>query len=145
MIGLIQRVKHASVVVDNQCIGAIQQGLLILLGVERSDDSASAKRLAERILRYRVFCDGHGKMNLSVQQIAGSVLIVPQFTLVADTSRGNRPSFSNGAQPEQGKRLYQAFIAAVAACDVVYATGVFGAEMEVNLLNDGPATFVLTT
>ena len=94
MIGLLHRVKHASVVVDNQCVGAIQQGVLILLGLERSDDSASAKGLAQRILRYRVFCDGHGKMKLNVPQIAGSVF-VPQFTLVAN--------ISNGAQPEQGK------------------------------------------
>lgn len=144
MIGLIQRVKHASVAIDGTCVGEIQQGLLVLLGVEKTDDSQKAQRLAERILKYRVFSDELGKMNLNVQQISGAILVVSQFTLVADTSRGNRPGLSKGAEPSVGKALYEEFVANIQKQGVTCATGQFGADMQVSLVNDGPVTFNLT-
>ena len=152
MIALIQRVKSASVSVDEKLISCIDQGLLVLLGVEKADELPVAERLAEKILKYRVFADDDGKMNLSVLDIGGSVLMVPQFTLAADTQKGLRPSFSNAASPEKGLAMFNQLI------DIMRVkgeslrsdlpanwlqTGQFGADMAVNLLNDGPVTFNL--
>ena len=143
MIGLIQRVTHASVTVENQVIGEINNGLLLLLGVERDDTLSSVDKLLHKILHYRVFADENGKMDLNIQQAGGGLLVVSQFTLVADTRKGNRPGFSRGASPELGKQLYEAFVAqAQAAMDDV-ACGEFGADMQVALVNDGPVTFWL--
>ena len=144
MIGLVQRVSEAKVVVDGKCIGAIGPGLLVLLAVEPSDTSAESDRLVDRILRYRVFEDAQGRMNLSVLDTGGGLLLVPQFTLAADTSRGLRPSFTGAAPPEAGRRLFEAAVAAARSKigDRV-AEGSFGAHMQVTLTNDGPVTFWL--
>lgn len=143
MIGLIQRVSSASVVIDTQEIAGIGVGLLVLVGVERSDRPAEADKLAERLVAYRVFADAAGKMNRSVRDVGGSVLLVPQFTLVADTSSGLRPSFSSGASPALGAQLFDRLVAAVAATGVPCACGRFGTHMKVSLTNDGPVTFWL--
>ena len=143
MIGLIQRVQSAQVDVDGKCIGKIKQGILILLGVERDDDEAKAKRLMERISTYRIFSDPDGKMNLNVQQIEGEILVVSQFTLVADTKKGTRPGFSRGASPELGNELYQYFVEQCKTTGLKVETGEFGADMQVSLVNDGPVTFSL--
>ncbi|MBC3766024.1 D-aminoacyl-tRNA deacylase [Neptunicella marina] len=144
MIGLIQRVKSASVTVDGKQTGAIDQGLLVLLGVEQDDDEAKARRLCERILNYRIFSDTKGKMNLNLQQIGGQLLVVSQFTLVADTRKGNRPGFSNAGSPHMSKELYLYFIKQAEAAGIEVQSGVFGADMQVSLINDGPVTFNLT-
>ena len=144
MIGLIQRVTEADVVVDGETVGAIGKGMLILLGVERDDTEEKAKRLAERIANYRIFADSEGKMNLNVQQIEGELLVVSQFTLVADTRKGNRPGFSQGASPELGERLYHFFIEQCRQKGIKTETGRFGADMQVSLTNDGPVTFNLS-
>jgi D-tyrosyl-tRNA(Tyr) deacylase len=143
MIGLIQRVREASVTVDAEKIGAIGPGLLVLVGVARTDTPAAATRLADKLLRYRVFADSAGRMNLSVRDVGGSVLLVPQFTLVADTSAGLRPSFSSAAPPDVGAALFRALVEHVAASGVPHACGRFGANMQVTLTNDGPVTFWL--
>lgn len=142
MIALIQRVKQASVTVDNRVIGHIGQGLLIFLGVENGDDEKKATRLCEKVLGYRVFSDENDKMNLNVQQTGGSVLVVSQFTLVADTQKGMRPSFSKGASPSEAERLYQYFVS-LCQQQIITQTGQFAAEMQVSLINDGPVTFWL--
>lgn len=144
MIGLIQRVSQAQVDIDGVTVGKIGQGLLVLLGVEQADDEAKAKKLAERISKYRVFNDDNGKMNLNIQQVEGELLVVSQFTLVADTKSGNRPGFSRGATPEQGNRLYEVFVAHCKALGLPVETGQFGADMQVSLTNDGPVTFNLS-
>jgi len=143
VIGLIQRVSGASVAVEGQKIAGIGTGLLVLVGVERADSVHEAEKLASRLVAYRVFADVAGKMNRSVRDIGGSLLLVPQFTLVADTSGGLRPSFSRAASPETGARLFEALVAAVAATGVAFACGRFGADMQVALTNDGPVTFWL--
>ncbi|ADE12006.1 D-aminoacyl-tRNA deacylase [Sideroxydans lithotrophicus] len=143
MIGLIQRVSEASVAVDGNIVGQIGRGLLVLVGVEKNDDEATAKRLLERILTYRVFPDAEGKMNLSLVDIGGELLLVPQFTLAADTHKGTRPSFSSAAPPEQGKALFEHFVNEARQSHPAVATGVFGADMKVGLINDGPVTFWL--
>jgi D-tyrosyl-tRNA(Tyr) deacylase len=143
MIGLLQRVSEASVVVDGATIGAIGRGILVLVGVERGDGDAQADRLAERLLGYRVFPDPTGRMNLSVRDIAGGVLLVPQFTLAADTDKGTRASFTSAAAPEDGRRLFDRLVGLVSAAHPVVATGRFGADMKVSLTNDGPVTFSL--
>lgn len=143
MIGLIQRVSSANVVVDNKTVGEIEQGLLVLLGVDKEDTEVKAKRLAERISTYRIFSDQDGKMNLNVQQVGGSLLVVSQFTLVADTKKGTRPGFSKGASPADGERLYQYFVEQCKELGLPVATGIFGADMQVSLVNDGPVTFQL--
>lgn len=143
MIGLIQRVKQAKVDVDGECIGEIGAGILVLLGVEREDDEAKAKRLMERITSYRIFSDQDGKMNLNLKQVEGEILVVSQFTLVADTKKGTRPGFSRGASPEQGNALYQYFVEQCKTTGLKVATGEFGADMQVSLVNDGPVTFNL--
>lgn len=143
MIGLIQRVKSAQVDVDGECIGKINQGILVLLGVERDDDEAKATRLMERICSYRIFPDSDGKMNLNLKQIEGELLVVSQFTLVADTKKGTRPGFSRGASPEQGNKLYEYFVEQCQTTGLKVETGEFGADMQVSLVNDGPVTFSL--
>lgn len=142
MIGLIQRVKWAKVEVENQTVGEIGAGLLVLLGVEQGDDTATADRLLDKVLHYRVFADDNGKMNLNVQQAGGSLLVVSQFTLAADTQKGLRPSFSRGASPADAERLYDYFHQQ-AARQIHTQTGQFAADMQVSLQNDGPVTFWL--
>jgi D-tyrosyl-tRNA(Tyr) deacylase len=143
MIALIQRVKHAKVQVDGHTVSEIGQGILVLLGVEKNDDKVKAQRLSQKVMNYRIFSDLQGKMNLNVQQIEGELLIVSQFTLVADTQSGNRPSFSCAAPAELGEELYQYFIKSCQSRGIPCQTGVFGADMQVSLLNDGPVTFQL--
>ena len=143
MIALIQRVAAASVAVGGESVGEIGAGLLALLGVERGDSEAEASRLAERVLGYRVFADDEGRMNRSIVDVGGELLIVPQFTLVADTKSGTRPSFSGGASPADGERLYRVFVDEAKKRHARVATGRFGAHMKVSLVNDGPVTFWL--
>lgn len=143
MIGLIQRVSSAKVEVEGSIVGEIGSGLLVFVGVEKGDGPTEAVKLAERLCAYRVFADSAGKMNLSVRDAGGSLLLVPQFTLVADTSAGLRPSFSRGAPPAVGAAMFERLVAAVAATGVPYACGRFGAHMHVSLTNDGPVTFWL--
>jgi D-tyrosyl-tRNA(Tyr) deacylase len=143
VIALIQRVSQASVAVEGETVGAIERGILALVGVERGDTEAEAARLAERVLGYRIFADAAGKMNLSLAGIGGALLAVPQFTLVADTKKGMRPSFSSGASPAEGERLFAKFIEQAKARHPRVSTGRFGAEMAVSLVNDGPVTFWL--
>jgi D-tyrosyl-tRNA(Tyr) deacylase len=143
VIGLIQRVREASVAVDAEKVGAIGPGLLVLVGVARTDTPTEATRLADKLLRYRAFADPAGRMNLSVRDVGGGVLLVPQFTLVADTSAGLRPSFSSAAPPDVGAALFRRLVEEVAASGVPHACGRFGANMQVTLTNDGPVTFWL--
>ncbi|MGZ5093246.1 MAG: D-aminoacyl-tRNA deacylase [Burkholderiales bacterium] len=143
MIGLLQRVIRADVTIDGECVGAIERGLLLLIGVEQSDGEREAERLLERLLGYRVFADAAGKMNLSVQDVAGGILLVPQFTLAADTNKGTRPSFSSAASPDDGRRLFDYFVQQARIRHSPVATGRFGADMKVSLVNDGPVTFWL--
>jgi D-aminoacyl-tRNA deacylase len=143
LIGLLQRVTSSSVRIDGQVVAEIGAGLLVLVGIERDDGPAQARRLAERTLAYRLFADDGGKMNLSVAAIDGEVLVVPQFTLVADTARGNRPGFSRGADPATGERLFARLVEEFRAQGARVAAGRFGADMKVGLVNDGPVTFLL--
>jgi D-tyrosyl-tRNA(Tyr) deacylase len=143
MIALLQRVSQARVDVSGESVGAIERGLLALVGVERFDSTREADRLIERVLGYRVFADPAGKMNLSVQDVGGGVLLVPQFTLAADTTKGIRPSFSSAALPADGRQLFDYFVAAARSRHAQIATGIFGADMKVSLTNDGPVTFWL--
>jgi D-tyrosyl-tRNA(Tyr) deacylase len=142
MIALVQRVSEAAVAVEGERIGAIGRGILALLGVERGDGEAEAERLAQKILAYRIFPDDAGKMNRSLVDIGGELLVVPQFTLVADTNSGTRPSFSSGASPADGERMFLRFVELVQGKTRV-ASGRFGADMKVSLVNDGPVTFWL--
>src|SRR5580698_9892505 len=143
MIGLLQRVSSAHVTVDGSRVGAIARGLLVLVGVRPKDDEVSARRLLVRLLQYRVFPDTVGKMNLSLTQIGGQLLLVPQFTLAADTAKGLRPGFSTAAPPEQGRRLFDVLVQAARAELGAVETGLFGADMQVSLTNDGPVTIWL--
>jgi len=143
MIGLLQRVRDARVEVEGEVIGAIEHGLLVLIGVEKGDTDAQASRLAERLLNYRVFADSNGRMNQNVQQVKGGLLLVPQFTLVADTDHGNRPGFSRAATPDISENLFNLLVAAVRQSGQTVATGRFGADMQVSLCNDGPVTISL--
>ena len=140
MQALIQRVSEARVTVDGRVTGAIGPGLLVLLCAERGDDRAVADRLLAKLLKLRIFSDAAGKMNLSVQDVGGGLLIVSQFTLAADTAGGNRPSFTNAAPPELGRHLYEHFVAQARAAHPEVATGEFAADMQVALVNDGPVT-----
>ena len=140
---LLQRVTQASVTVADEVMGEIDQGLLVLVGVEPGDTEQTVTRMAERLLRYRVFSDAEGKMNLNVAQVQGSILVVSQFTLAADTTNGNRPGFSTAAPPEQASNLCDQFADALRQGDVRVETGRFGADMQVALVNDGPVTFLL--
>ncbi len=143
MIGLLQRVVHASVHVDRQKIAHIDQGLLVLIGVEQNDTPEKAERLLERLLKYRVFADDIDKMNLSLKDINGGLLLVPQFTLAADTNRGLRPSFTAAAAPDLGLELFDHICSQAKQQHTTVATGLFGADMQVSLTNDGPVTFWL--
>jgi D-tyrosyl-tRNA(Tyr) deacylase len=143
VIGLLQRVSSAQVTVAGGVIGAIDRGLVVLLGVERGDGARHADRLLERLLGYRVFADIHGRMNFSVSDSGGGLLLVPQFTLAADTRKGMRPSFTPAAAPEEGARLFDYFVNRARAAHPRVAAGQFGADMQVTLTNDGPATFIL--
>lgn len=143
MIALIQRVSSAKVEIDGAEVAAIGRGLLALIGVQRGDSEREAARLAERLLQYRVFADVQGRMNLDVRAIDGALLLVPQFTLAADTRKGNRPGFSRAAAPDDGQRLFAALAAQCATAHERVASGVFGADMQVSLTNDGPVTFWL--
>lgn len=145
MIALLQRVAHASVVVEGENIAEIGQGLLVLLGVQKNDGEAQAQRTVERILGYRVFEDADAKMNLSLQDIAGELLLVPQFTLAADTRKGMRPSFSSAATPDEGNKWFERVVELSQRQSARVQTGRFGADMKVALLNDGPVTFWLET
>lgn len=143
MRALIQRVSEASVHVDGRCVGAIERGLAVLLGVERGDDRARAERMVSRLLAYRVFADAEGKMNLGVSDIEGGVLLVSQFTLAADTSKGLRPGFSTAALPADAEPIYQFMAELLSARNPGFASGIFGANMQLHLVNDGPVTFLL--
>lgn len=143
MIGLLQRVKNASVTVNEQVIGAVKQGLLVLVCAEKGDSAEQCEKLAKKVLAYRIFEDENGKMNESVSDIGGEILIVSQFTLAADTAKGLRPSFTPAADPETGKRLYEHFIEKIKESGLKTETGQFGANMQVALINDGPVTIWL--
>ena len=143
MIGLLQRVSEASVTVAGEVVGAIGPGLLVLVGVERGDTRGQAERLLERMLGYRVFADSSGRMNHSLVEIGGGLLLVPQFTLAADTGKGMRPSFTPAASPETGEQLFSWLLQQARQRHGVVASGRFGADMQVRLINDGPVTFQL--
>ena len=143
MIALLQRVTEASVEVNGQGVAKIGKGLLVLLGVEKNDEQAHMQRLVDRVLHYRVFPDAEGRMNLNVMQASGEVLMVPQFTLAADTRSGNRPGFSTAAPPERAEQLFVESVAAMNARYPEVQQGQFGAHMQVRLVNDGPVTFCL--
>lgn len=143
MIGFLQRVRRASVEVKGEEVGAIGHGLLVLVGVRPDDTPATARRLAERLLGYRVFADADGRMNLNVADIQGGLLLVPQFTLAADTRNGMRPSFTRAAPPAQAQPLFDELLLQARAQHSVVASGVFGADMQVSLINDGPVSFWL--
>lgn len=143
MIGLLQRVTRASVTVENNTVGRIDTGLLVLIGVQRGDTETQADRLLERLLTYRVFGDDEGRMNRSVQDVKGGLLLVSQFTLAADTRSGTRPGFSPAAEPSEGRRLFDYITQRARERHSVVECGVFGADMQVALVNDGPVTFWL--
>lgn len=143
MIALIQRVSAASVTVKRKNIGEIETGLMALIGVQPDDTDETADKLLHKLLHYRVFEDSQQRMNLSLQDIHGGLLLVPQFTLAADTAKGLRPGFSTAATPQQGKRLFEYLVTQAQANHKKVASGVFGADMQVSLVNEGPATFWL--
>lgn len=143
MIGLIQRVSMAKVEINNEVSGEIGQGILLLLGVEKQDDCAKADRLLQRVLGYRIFEDDTGRMNLSLNDVKGDLLLVSQFTLPADTKKGMRPSFSSAASPELGKAMYDYFLQQAKQTNLLIQSGEFGADMQVSLVNNGPVTFWL--
>lgn len=143
MIGLIQRVSWAKVQVDEQIIGQIDQGILVLIGMEKTDQAPQADKLLHRLLNYRIFSDNDDKMNLSVMDIQGGVLLVPQFTLAADTNKGMRPSFSSAKPPSEAEALFQYLLKQAQNQYTTVESGQFGADMKVSLLNDGPVTFSL--
>ena len=145
MKALIQRVSEASVTVEGEVISCIKQGLLVFFGVEKGDDSAALDKLLHKVSHYRIFADDDDKMNLNVQKIEGSLLVVSQFTLAADTRKGLRPGFSSAAEPQIAEALYEEFIAKAMAMNIAVETGSFGADMKVALVNDGPVTFWLTS
>lgn len=144
MQGLIQRVTHAKVEVSGECVGAIGKGILLLLGVEKLDDESTADKLLHKVSNYRIFTDDAGKMNLSLKDIEGELLVVSQFTLAADTKKGMRPSFSSAGTPAQAAALYDYFVAQAKAAGIQVQTGQFAADMQVSLCNDGPVTFSLS-
>ncbi|CEA05053.1 D-tyrosyl-tRNA(Tyr) deacylase [Pseudomonas saudimassiliensis] len=145
MKGLLQRVSQARVEVAGEVVGAIDQGLLVLVGIEPQDDRASADRLLHKLLNYRVFSDAEGRMNCSVQDVQGGLLLVSQFTLAADTRKGLRPGFSTAAPPQQAAQLFEYLLAQAHTAWPKVATGRFGADMQVHLVNDGPVTLLLET
>jgi D-tyrosyl-tRNA(Tyr) deacylase len=143
MRAVIQRVISASVVVEGETVGAIGRGILVLLGVEKGDDEAKADWLAEKITGLRIFSDVAGKMNLSLRDVGGALLAVSQFTLAGNCDKGRRPSFDTAAPPDEGKRLYDYFVAALKRIGVPVQSGIFQADMQITLVNDGPVTFIL--
>ena len=143
MIGLMQRVRQAAVVVDGEEVAAIGPGALVLVGVEKDDGEAQAQRLAQKLIGYRIFADEMDRMNVSLAGSGGGLLLVPQFTLAADTRKGMRPSFSSAAEPDRGRVLFDHLVATAASLHQPVACGVFGANMQVSLINDGPVTFQL--
>jgi D-aminoacyl-tRNA deacylase len=143
MIALLQRVSYAKVEINGQAVASIGPGLLVLVGVRTADDETAARGLLTRLLQYRVFSDEAGKMNLNLAQVQGELLLVPQFTLAADTAKGLRPGFSTAAPPQQGRRLFDLFVQAAREQHDKVQTGVFGAHMQVSLTNDGPVTIWL--
>ncbi len=143
MKAVIQRVTSASVAVEEEIVGQIGQGIMILLGVEKGDDENKADWLVDKISGLRIFSDADGKMNLSVQDVGGSLLVISQFTLAGNCTKGKRPSFDTAAPPDEGKRLYEYFVAAARQTGIPVATGIFQADMQVSLVNDGPVTFNL--
>jgi len=140
---LVQRALNASVTVEGEIVGAIDHGQLVLVGIEKGDTEMDVQRLADKLLKYRMFSDDEGKMNLNVQQVGGGVLLVSQFTLAAETKKGLRPGFSSAAVPAEGERLFNAFVEKVRAQHGKVETGRFGADMKVAFINDGPVTFML--
>jgi D-tyrosyl-tRNA(Tyr) deacylase len=144
MIGLIQLVTHADVKVDGQVTGAIQQGILAFIGIEKSDTLAEGEKLLNRIINYRIFRDDQDKTNLSLKDVQGGLLLVPQFTLVAETNKGTRPGFSRGMAPDAGQRLFEELVQYAKQTYSDVASGIFGAHMQINLCNDGPTTFLLS-
>ncbi len=145
MLGLIQRVTYAEVCVEGISVGSIKQGILALIGIEKTDTEQEARKLLERMINYRIFTDKEGKSNLSLKDIQGELLLVPQFTLVADTQKGTRPGFSTGMAPDEGKRLFEYLLSYGKKDYPRIASGQFGADMQVTLCNDGPTTFMLQT
>ncbi|TVP52623.1 MAG: D-tyrosyl-tRNA(Tyr) deacylase [Halomonas sp.] len=143
MKALIQRVKRASVEVEGKVVGSIDHGLLALVGVEKHDDAAAVEKLLHKLLHYRVFSDADGKMNQNLQQVTGGLLLVSQFTLAADTRKGLRPGFSSAAPPALGEELFNLLVTQARTAWPHVATGEFGADMQVSLINDGPVTFLL--
>ena len=143
MIGLLQRVSQASIVVEAQTIASIDLGLLAMIGIERGDGSVQVERMLERLLAYRVFLDQEGRMNLALQEVGGGLLLVPQITLTADTQKGNRPSLSRAAAPDLGRVLFEELVRLGQGVGVPVVAGRFGATMQVNLSNEGPVTFLL--
>lgn len=143
MKAVIQRVTSASVAVENKTVGEIGQGILVLLGIEKGDVEAQADWLAEKIAGLRIFSDDEGKMNLSVRDMGGAMLVVSQFTLAGNCAKGKRPSFDTAAPPDEGKRLYEYFVETVRRLGIPVETGIFQADMLVSLVNDGPVTFIL--
>jgi len=143
MKAVIQRVTSASVAVDGETVGEIGPGIMVLLGVEKGDDEAKADWLAEKISCLRIFSDVEGKMNLALQEIGGSLLVVSQFTLAGNCAKGRRPSFDTVAPPDEGRRLYEYFVGAAGRLGLPVSTGIFQADMQVSLVNDGPVTFIL--
>ena len=145
MIALIQRVSEAQVRVDGGLVGAIERGMLALIGVRRGDEDAAVERLLERLLTYRIFPDAQGRMNLSLREVGGGLLLVPQFTLAADTKKGTRAGFSTAAAPLEAARLFAQLVTRAREAYAPVSAGVFGAHMQVSLINDGPVTFWLET
>lgn len=143
MKALLQRVSRASVSVDARCVGSIEQGLLVLLGLDKGDNRATADRMLDKLLAYRVFSDAQGRMNRSVAEVGGGVLLISQFTLSADTRKGLRPSFSSALPPEEAGPLFAHILSQLQQRHPRVASGVFGADMQVSLVNDGPVTFLL--
>ena len=143
MKALLQRVRHAKVEVDQHCVGEISQGILLFLGLEKYDSETELEKLLERVLNYRIFSDEQGRMNLSLRDIEGGLLVVSQFTLAAQTSKGRRPGFSTAAEPERARQLYDHALAWLSPRQAKLASGEFGADMQISLLNDGPVTFLL--
>ena len=145
MRGLIQRVSSAAVNIDGQCHASIGQGILLLLGIEAADGFEQSEKLISKVLSYRIFADAQGRMNRSLKDINGELLVVSQFTLVADTRKGLRPGFSKAAEPEAAENCYEGFVSHLNTQYSAVATGIFGADMQVSLCNDGPVTFLLET
>ncbi len=143
MITLLQRVSESRVEVDAEVVGRIDRGVLLLVGVQAEDDAGVAEKFVERVLNYRVFSDADGKMNLSLRDTDGGLLLVPQFTLAADTRKGRRPSFTSAAPPQHGQQIFEAMVDIARRAHDRVACGRFGADMQVHLVNDGPVTFIL--